>query len=570
VAARPRRLNAARALGELERLRATFGSDVEPRKRALIAALGRAELPRAHDVLRLHEVLCFLRAYPDSQETLALVERSIARFSRRPDVRRHGPALADTGIAGTTISFRFFAPTARWLASRWPRKLEMEWPEFEHADELERLLPLLAHPAESPGLDEIDYTLREWIAHMKGRDETDAAFLVRRLSALTMSDAAKEIVYDGLDPTLRLLAGPGTPSRTQALAPRRRAPAFQRRPLERSRAITREDVLERPRVVRRMPPSEAQAIITLARESMVTRQRDLDVFSYADPRDVTWVEFDHGLAFACLGAIPERRLLLESVYGFLTFKNGVPIGYVLTSALFHSSELAYNVFETFRGAEAGAVYRRVLAMTHRLFGSDTFTIFPYQLGEGNDEALQSGAWWFYHKMGFRPRAQAALRIMRGEVRRMRRNPAHRSSLATLKKLAEHSLYFTIDRPRHDVIGRIELPNVGLSVTRYLARHYGGEGDRGYRACADEAARRLGVRSRARWNAGERVAFERWAPLILILPGLGRWSAAQRRGLVAVIRAKGGRSEMEFVRRFDAHRPLRRAISRLAILGGRGA
>jgi hypothetical protein len=52
------------------------------------------------------------------------------------------------------------------------------------------------------------------------------------------------------------------------------------------------------------------------------------------------VEFAGGLAFACLGAIPARRLMLESVYGFLTLKNGVPIGYVLTSALFGSSELA--------------------------------------------------------------------------------------------------------------------------------------------------------------------------------------------------------------------------------------
>src|SRR5260221_8761885 len=49
------------------------------------------------------------------------------------------------------------------------------------------------------------------------------------------------------------------------------------------------------------------------------------------------------------------RSLLESVYGFLTLKNGVPMGYVLTSALYHSAEVAFNVFDTFRGAEAGPV-----------------------------------------------------------------------------------------------------------------------------------------------------------------------------------------------------------------------
>ncbi len=110
--------------------------------------------------------------------------------------------------------------------------------------------------------------------------------------------------------------------------------------------------------------------------------------------------------------MPERRLLLESVYGFLTLKNGVPVGYVLVSALFGSSEIAYNVFETFRGGESGRIYGKVLALTRQLFGPDVFTIFPYQLGGyGNPEALESGAWWFYQKLGFRPRAPHVVALM---------------------------------------------------------------------------------------------------------------------------------------------------------------
>src|SRR4029077_15288644 len=137
------------------------------------------------------------------------------------------------------------------------------------------------------------------------------------------------------------------------------------------------------------------ALIDLAREAMVTRSRDLDVFCWGDPRDVRLVDAGGGLQCACIGALPERRLLLESVYGFLTLKNGVPIGYVLCSALFGSSEIAYNVFETFEGAQAGPVFGRVLRMGRSLFGSDSLTIYPYQLGHDNKEALVSGAWWFY-------------------------------------------------------------------------------------------------------------------------------------------------------------------------------
>jgi hypothetical protein len=66
-----------------------------------------------------------------------------------------------------------------------------------------------------------------------------------------------------------------------------------------------------------------------------------------------------------------------------------------------------------------------------------------------------------------------------------------------------------------------------------------------------------------WSREERMAWNRWSPVILNLPGVRRWSRAERRALVEVVRAKGGRRESEFVRRFDRHPRLRSALLRLA-------
>ena len=49
---------------------------------------------------------------------------------------------------------------------------------------------------------------------------------------------------------------------------------------------------------------------------------------------------------------------------------------------------------------------------------------------------------------------------------------------------------------------------------------------------------------------------------MILPGIRRWSRQDKRALVAVIRAKGGRRESDYLLRFDQHRHLRKAIRRL--------
>jgi hypothetical protein len=553
----------AAALARLEALRLEFSPAAARERRTLLAGLDRADLASASLLLRLHEILMFALAYPDDAGVRTLVRGMLARFGRRPDLQRHARALANTGIAGTATQFRFFAATALRLARRVPRQLVFDWAEWDDPSRLTEWLPLLAVHGETPGLDEWDLGLRGWLERMRPRHSGDAAFVLTRLAERIPDPFVYEKVVDGMDAPMRLLAGPGTPARSCATWPVART-AWQRTALRRGRPELAAMVATPPVAVRSLSRRDAERMIELAVDSMVTHERDLDVFSYGDPRDVRLVECGGGLQFAAIGALPERRLLLESVYGFLTLKNGVPTGYLLTSALYGSAEIAYNVFETFRGAEAALTYGYVLAMTRHLFGVDAFTVYPYQLGgAGNEEGLQSGAWWFYRKLGFGPRQREARRLMRREERRMARDPGYRSSIPTLRRLGEHNVYWYLGGRRDDVIGVLPLANVGLAVTDLLARRAGADPDRGAERCVQEAVELLGTGPGRGWSAAERQAFARWAPLALLLPGLRRWSAAEKRALVAVMRAKGGRRESAFVTAFDAHAKLRRAIIDLA-------
>jgi hypothetical protein len=559
--------SAARALSELERLAPRFGEGGSARKLELLRTLERADLATRAALVRLHEVVCFLRALPDDAALLWQVERMAERFASRRDLRRLRAGLADSGLAGTDIRYSFYAPTARWLAARWGERLFVDWDGMETEKLLEDRLQLIVCWGETPALDEIDDTPRGWVRSLKGPAETDGRFLVERFARLGANGLERDRIYEELDLPLVLRGGPDTPSRTRARLPGRPV-HYQTRPLRRERPDLRRELAIPPRSVRAVGPRRGAQIIDLAREAMVTRARDLDAFMYGDPRDVRLVDCGDGLELACIGVKPERRLLLEAVYGFLTLKNGVPIGYVLTSALHRSSEIAYNVFDTWRGGEAGHVYGRVLAMARHLFGSDAFTIYPYQLGGGgNTEGLRSGAWWFYQKLGFRPRDPAVLRLMRRELARMRKRPSYRSSLATLERLAEENVYWFRGRPREDVIGVFPASAVGLAISRYLARRFGSDRERGELVCAQEAARLCGLRARPGRTAGERLAWRRWGPLVRILPGVERWSAAERKALVQVALAKGGRRESDFVRLFDDHRKLRAALKRLAARAG---
>jgi hypothetical protein len=562
-AARAARRSPAAELRRLEALRFAFGAAASREKRALVAGLSRARFTRTDAVLRLHEALVFARAYPDDPALLREVERALRAFAKRPDVIALRGKLAGSGLAGTDIPFRFFAATALRLATRWPARLRYDWAAWDDPSRLEELLPLLGVHGETPGMDEYDLGLRGWLDRMRDPRTGDAAFVARRLARRVRDPFLYEKLMDGIDAPMVLEPGPGGPSRTLARWPGSPTVFVPAAPNRNRPDLATE--LERPPLsVTPVSRRDGERLIDMATEAMVTRSRDLDVFAYADPADVRMVDCGDGLQFACMGARPDRRLLMESVYGCLTLKSGVPTGYVLTSALFGSAEIAYNVFETFRGGEAGPIYGRVLAMTAHLFGVDSFTIYPYQLGgAGNEEGLASGAWWFYRKLGFAPREASARALVRREEARMARDPKHRSSRAVLAELGEHNVYWHASGRRDDVIGLLPLANVGLAVTDLLARRFGSDPDRGADACAAEAASRLGQGPSRDWSAGERLAFERWAPLVLLLPGLARWSAAEKRALVQVIRAKGGVRESDFVRAFDAHARLRAAVADLA-------
>ena len=551
-------------LTELETLKNHFGKDIGRTKRELLQRLETGALPSAAAVLRLHELLCFWRAYPDDAPLLRQVETMLADFGSRRDLRRRRRALVDSGVAGTEIHYEFYMQMAQWLARQWPDRLQIDWPNFENRAELDKIMNLLALYNETPGLDEFAFPVRDWIERLKGPAETDAGFVVNRFKDLDLDTFTREYFYDNLQIPMIVTAGTGGPDRTRAKVAGAKI-HYQTGPLNFQRPDLRAELKRPPLSVRPVSERKGQEIINLAREAMVTRSRDLDIFAFGDPRDVRLIDCGDGLQFAAIGAIPERRLMFEAVYGFLTIKNGVPVGYVLNSALFGSVEVAYNIFETYRGGEAGFMYGRLLATLLHLFEADTFTIYPYQLGgDGNQEGLASGAWWFYQKLGFRARDKGVLKLMRRELKRMRKVPTYRSSIATLEEISCENVYFDLKRPRDDVIGMLPLGVVGLHITAYLARRFGSRRRAGEGVCATEAMQLLGVRSQKSWSAGEKLAWRRWSPLVLILPGIERWSAAEKRALVAVVRAKGGRRESDFVLLFDRHRKLRRAVTKLAL------
>ena len=176
---------------------------------------------------------------------------------------------------------------------------------------------------------------------------------------------------------------------------------------------------------------------------MATRQRELHAFSYPNPDDVLVVRGGRGLVLAFIGIAPDFRLPLEAYYGFLALKNGVPVSYGGGWELFGTLDFAVNIFASFRQGESAYLATQLLRAYRRIFGMRTVVVDRYQLGHESTEALRSGSFYFYHRLGFRPRNPDVLRVLETERTKIAADASYRSPVRVLEQLAGDEVFLSL-------------------------------------------------------------------------------------------------------------------------------
>jgi len=532
---------------ELRSIRNVYGPDIERRKRELITVLS-AQPPRTMRALvRLHEDLLYLRAFPGDPQTLRCVVRALEKVETwlKKTPRTARATLDDSGIVGSKTRHVFPFPVVRWLARNAANEVEFDWRNYADSSRLDLPLRAFARIAERDGFDSGEYATREWIAIARRYDvDTDLQWMIQALGAASGIDADQ--LWTAAEPPIVWdLKGSRWSTTHNALhakpcvmrsAMRRPLPDPVRRiatPLRRTSPLT---------------PHQAREVIDVTRAALTARCREVVSISYANPSEVHWCDLGEGAALAVIGAVPRHRMSIEANYGYLLFSNGVPIGYGGVTALFRQANTGINIFDPFRGGEAAFLWVEMLRAFQTLFGVRRFIINGYQFGEGNAEAIKSGAYWFYYRLGFRPIAAAQKKLAAREAARLARPGAQRSTVATLKALAIGDL--VLDLPgfnEDDHFSEALLSRLGARAAGMLAAEPVASRKAAERRLAAKLAAALGVRSMKNWPTAERRAFAMLAPAVSIIPALDGWGGAERRTLVAMMRAKGHAQESDFAR-----------------------
>ncbi len=534
----------------------------------LLRAAGRLTIADAARLVRLHEAVLFLRAYPHGPGVLRLCDRILGSFEKRVALLAaadedlslfDAPEIA--GVAGTTLGTDFSFELARWLARRHPRSVRVDWDAAEQGDRMRATWPAFLPLLEEEALADANVPYLAWLAAGAGRRRDDLSWLLERYDALPEPEAARAERFDSLGLPIAWDLGGGAASRTKMRRPGPR-PFFHDAPILTRRDVSLDAVFgEPPLALRRLPRREGERLCDMVRETTAARYREFYTFTHADPASVVAARPGRGVELFLIGIRPDRRLPLRAAYGGFVVKNGVPIGYIEGLAFFDRLEIGFNMYYTFREGESAWIYAQVLKLHRDALGVTSFSIDPYQLGYENAEAIASGAFWFYRKLGFRPTdAGVAARLAR-EEKRLSEDPSYRSSARTLAGLVTHNVLYEAPGAPRGEWDRFHVRNLGLAVNRRMRRDFGGDARR-MRASAERRAASALRLAPSSLDPLERRSFADFALVLDLVPGFARWSRAERDAVAALVRAKARGLERRYLALLQGHPRLRRELIRL--------
>ena len=237
-------------LDRLDELRKRFNPDVIPAVEKTLSRLTRQSFSDTDALVRYHELLLFLRAYPHNSRIVNLVDKELASFHRRVEALRAAEIDLSpietpevSGIAGTSVTDTFTYPIVRWLVRQHQERVTLDWDWFEDenrlADTWPRFIPLL----EEDAAVEANVPYRDWLRAVVGR-EKELPWLIRRLESQSKSEREKAELYNSQKLYVRW-----SPAYESSRTGMRLAGAkvfYHRQPLIQRRDVSLIDELEKP------------------------------------------------------------------------------------------------------------------------------------------------------------------------------------------------------------------------------------------------------------------------------------------------------------------------------------
>jgi hypothetical protein len=564
VVSDPQAQSLANTVAALRACANRFGREPGTRKAMLLRQCAAHALADPDTLLSYHDCLLFLLAYPESSALHAAARRELIRVADAARAMidsgsvRTRARLANTGVAWAPMTIAFGYDIARWLADSHPQHGDID--SFDEAGtSLAALLRQALPEMEFELLADDDAAAEDLLAQASaGRRSSALVWLVAQFARLPCAEGLREQLFDSLKTYITINPGASALSRTfvRGLPEKTFFHHDELRRVVDPPALIAQALAPAPALGR----AERRHLLDAGRAMLASMGRETDAIAAAKPEGIEYHVLGRGVAIALYTMAAGRRLPLDSHVGFMLFKNSVPIGYGGGWPFLGSAKIGVNIFAPFRGGESAYLFCQVLRVYSQRFGVSHFIAEPSQFGGGNREGLESGAFWFYYRLGFRPVAPALAALAAAESARMRREPGYRPDIAVLRRFTKSDIELRLPGPSERVA--CDPAELSLAVSADVASRFQGDRARAMAFAVKSVSRALGVRGIARWPEAERAAFRSYCLLLARIPDLARWPARDKARVVALARAKGG-DEFRYYDLLRSHTRLQTALCAIA-------
>jgi len=460
------KVNFKKSISKLKSSYLLFDEEGISLKQGQLKELSQTQLILSETLLDYYEILIFLLAYPSSNVEFSLANKELIRISNfiKKNKAKCPDIFTNSGLPFTPYVSRFSHDCNQHLLTLPNISASINGYEnatFTLGDALKHTLPIIEVSDASAG-----WTNDELLDVLKIPARQRLNFICSEIAKLNDTPFIKDHFFDGLG--LYTEITPNTTSFSKAFNRLSFAnPYFHSSILKKFEFVNLlNSDLPSPKLLTEKEKSELKSVIET---SLTILGRETDPITYMDSRSLTYYELDHGISVAIYGMIPERQLPLESYVGYTLFKNGLPSAYGGAWIFGEAAYFGINIFETFRGGESGFVLCQLLRVYRQAFSVNYFEVEPYQYGLNNPEGIQSGAFWFYYRFGFRPIDKSLATLANNEQIKLSKVKWYRSPEKTLLRFTESNIALNFNSKTP-----VKVQDVALKISQLINKKYKGD------------------------------------------------------------------------------------------------
>lgn len=482
---------------EIKKVAYSFNEISAQSKKSLLLSCTAQTLKAPKIISEYHNTLLFLLSYPENEELLYLAKQEMERLTEQiktlSDARKEKLDLS--GLAYTNTHGGFSISVIKWLLQEFPGTASI------HSFDEEGIHPkeILKH-----ALGEMEFELASdeklnataWVTKASGTKNPtkQLQWLIEQMESINASDLIKDQLMESLK--LYVTIKPIQKEFSRSFGRVEKKEVYYHR----NGILKKFDewalINKKLPAAKKLSSPQKKKIINTSRIALCVLNRETDPVTYCNEDGLLYYELEHGLSIALFSMLPERRLPLESYIGFMMFKNGYPMAYGGGWLFGKRSLLGINIFEAFRGGESAFVFAQLLRTYKNAFGAEYFEVEPYQFGKNNPEGLQSGAFWFYYRFGFRPVNEKLNQLAKEEFQKIQSEKGYRSPISTLKLFTKSNVFVNFKDNKKP----INPTDISKFISHQITKLFNGDRVAAEKYCSARLKKELGINPSQR-NSG---------------------------------------------------------------------